>query len=166
MTNANAIKAIAQAVEGTIGPKGLDTMLVDQFGDVVITNDGVTILDLMDVNHPAARMLIKIAKAQQEEIGDGTTTATIMAGALVNEGVEQVIRGVPVAKVIEGLRIGLKKALEALEQKTIQVFDTNDPILQSVALIAGRENEDIAQLVVQAARNMGKEKLLDPSFNC
>ena len=164
MTNANAIRAIAQAVEGTIGPKGLDTMLVDQFGDVVITNDGVTILDMMDVNHPAARMLIKIAKAQQEEIGDGTTTATIMAGALVSEGVAQVLRGVPVAKVIEGLRIGVKKAVSVLESKTIQVKDIHDPILKQVALVAGRENEDIAELVVQAAILMGQEKLGDPSF--
>ncbi|QNB46162.1 chaperonin [Thermanaerosceptrum fracticalcis] len=164
MTNANAIRAIAQAVEGTIGPKGLDTMLVDQFGDVVITNDGVTILDMMDVNHPAARMLIKIAKAQQEEIGDGTTTATIMAGALVSEGVAQVLKGVPVAKVIEGLRIGVKKALSVLEAKTIQIKDIRDPLLKQVALVAGRENEDIAELVVQAAILMGQEKLRDPSF--
>ncbi|MBS4026825.1 MAG: chaperonin, partial [Clostridia bacterium] len=64
MTNANAIRAIASAVEGTLGPKGLDTMLVDKFGDVVITNDGVTILNLMEANHPAARMLINTAKAQ------------------------------------------------------------------------------------------------------
>ncbi len=164
MTNANAIRAIAQAVEGTIGPKGLDTMLVDQFGDVVITNDGVTILDMMDVNHPAAKMLIKIAKAQQEEIGDGTTTATIMAGALVSEGVAQVLKGVPVAKVIEGLRIGVKKALSVLETKTIPIKDIQDPLLKQVALVAGRENEDIAELVVQAAVLMGQEKLLDPSF--
>ncbi|MGL5513640.1 MAG: TCP-1/cpn60 chaperonin family protein, partial [Sporomusa sp.] len=80
LTNANAVRAITSAVEGTIGPKGLDTMLVDRFGEVVITNDGVTILDKMDVNHPAAKMLINAAKAQQAEVGDGTTTATIIAG--------------------------------------------------------------------------------------
>src|SRR5665647_1924256 len=100
ITNSNAIRAIASAVEGTLGPKGLDTMLVDKFGEVVITNDGVTILTMMEANHPAARMLINIAKAQQEEVGDGTTTATVMAGALVSAGVEQVARGVPVARVI------------------------------------------------------------------
>ena len=109
MTNANAIRAIAAAVEGTLGPKGLDTMLVDKFGEVVITNDGVTILTMMEANHPAAKMLINIARAQQEEIGDGTTTATVMAGALVSSGVEQVIKGVPVARVIEGLRTGPRR---------------------------------------------------------
>ena len=86
MTNSNAIRAIASAVEGTLGPKGLDTMLVDKFGEVVITNDGVTILTMMEANHPAARMLINIAKAQQAEVGDGTTTATVMAGVLVSSG--------------------------------------------------------------------------------
>ncbi|MHB1420447.1 MAG: TCP-1/cpn60 chaperonin family protein, partial [Bacillota bacterium] len=116
INNSNAIRTIASSVEGTIGPKGLDTMLVDKFGEVVITNDGVTILDLMEVNHPAARMLINIAKAQQEEIGDGTTTATLMAGALVGAGVEQVIKGVPVVKVIEGLRAGVRRALAFFEE--------------------------------------------------
>ena len=98
--NVNAIKAVAGAVQGTIGPKGLDTMLVDQFGDVVITNDGLTILNLMEVNHPAAKMLINIAKAQQEEVGDGTTTATIMAGELVNEGLNQVRQEYPLLRLL------------------------------------------------------------------
>lgn len=164
MTNANAISAITQAVEGTIGPKGLDTMLVDQFGDVVITNDGVTILDMMDVSHPAARLLIKTAKAQQEEIGDGTTTATILAGALVSEGVNQVLRGVPVAKIIEGIKSGVQKALLALDEKTTEIRNLEDPVLKDIALIAARENKDIADLVVCAAGLLGKEKLQDPAF--
>lgn len=164
MTNAQAIQAIAAAVEGTIGPKGLDTMLVDRFGDVVITNAGVTILDRMDVNHPAARMLINIAKAQQAEIGDGTTTATIMAGALVSEGVNQVVKGVPVARVIEGLRLGIRRGLQSIEQRSRQVSGLDDPMLERIAYISGREHSDIAQLVVQAARLIGAEKLQDPSF--
>ncbi len=164
MTNANAIRIIAQAVEGTIGPKGLDTMLVDQYGDVVITNDGVTILDLMDVNHPAARMLIKVAKAQQEEIGDGTTTATIMAGALVDEGVTQIVRGVPVIKVIEGLRFGIGKALQLLEEKTVKLPDLKSPILLEVALVAGRGYHDIAELVCQAIELIGPQKMLEEAF--
>ena len=164
MTNANAISVITQAVEGTLGPKGLDTMLIDQFGDVVITNDGVTILELMDVNHPAARMLINIAKAQQEEIGDGTTTATILAGALVNEGVNQVRKGVPVVKVIEGMRWGIIKAIQAFEEKAIQVKEVHDVALKEVAKVAARGKEDIADLVIKALLLIGKEKLLDPSF--
>jgi len=163
-TNAKAVMVIAQAVEGTLGPKGLDTMLVDQFGEVVITNDGVTILELMDVDHPAARLLINIAKAQQEEIGDGTTTATILAGALVNEGVRQVRKGVPIVKVIEGISLGIKKTIEAMEEKAEQITELEDKLLRKTAQVAARGNEDIADLVVRAAILLGKEKLLEPSF--
>ena len=164
MTNAAAVRAIAGAVEGTIGPKGLDTMLVDRFGEVIITNDGVTILDKMDVNHPAARMVINIAKAQQSEIGDGTTTATIMAGALVNEGVSQVMRGVPVARVIEGIRAGVVLAQAELEKRARAFKDIRDPKLSCIARVAGRDNTDIAELVVQAVRLIGREKLLEDNY--
>lgn len=164
LTNANAVRAITSAVEGTIGPKGLDTMLVDRFGEVVITNDGVTILDKMDVNHPAAKMLINIAKAQQAEVGDGTTTATIMAGNLVSEGVTQVMRGVPVARVIEGIKYGVSKVLAGIEERSIKICDLNDPALLSISKIAGREHEDIAQLVVEAARLIGIDKLIENNF--
>ncbi|EAX47516.1 chaperonin Cpn60/TCP-1 [Thermosinus carboxydivorans Nor1] len=164
LTNANAVRAITAAVEGTIGPKGLDTMLVDRFGEVIITNDGVTILDKMDVNHPAAKMLINIAKAQQAEVGDGTTTATIMAGGLVAEGVNQVLRGVPVARVIEGVRYGVARAIEEIKRRGRKVTDLNDPVLRNIAMIAGREHADIADLVVAAARLIGAEKLCEPNF--
>ncbi|NLU10533.1 MAG: chaperonin [Tepidanaerobacter acetatoxydans] len=164
ITNSNAIRAVASAVEGTIGPKGLDIMLVDRFGEVTITNDGVTILKQMDVNHPAAKILINIAKAQQEEVGDGTTTATIMAGAMVSEGVGQILRGVPVAKVIEGIKIGIKTAQETLESNAIPITGIDDINLKNIALIAGRENEDIAELVTKAAKLVGEEKLKDKNF--
>ena len=164
MTNAAAVRAIAAAVQGTIGPKGLDTMLVDRFGEVIITNDGVTILDKMDVNHPAAKMVINIAKAQQHEVGDGTTTATIMAGALVNEGVAQVLRGVPVARVIEGIRIGIAMAQEELTKRSRRFKDLKDAKICNIARVAGRDNLDIADLVVQAARLIGTEKLLEPNY--
>lgn len=164
LTNANAVRAITAAVEGTIGPKGLDTMLVDRFGEVIITNDGVTILDKMDVNHPAAKMLINIAKAQQAEVGDGTTTATIMAGGLVAEGVNQVLRGVPVARVIEGIRQGIDRALDGVKSRGREIRDIDDPMLGSIAMIAGREHSDIAELVVAAARLVGLDKLSEPNF--
>jgi chaperonin GroEL (HSP60 family) len=164
LTNANAVRAITAAVEGTIGPKGLDTMLVDRFGEVVITNDGVTILDKMDVNHPAAKMLINAAKAQQSEIGDGTTTTTIMAGALMAEGVAQVLKGVPVARIIEGLKQGIAATLRSLEQHKRVVNGIGDPALRSIARIAGREHEDIAELVIGAATLVGAQKLTEPAF--
>ncbi|MDF2564361.1 MAG: groL1 [Massilibacillus sp.] len=164
VTNANAIRAVSNAVEGTIGPKGLDTMLVDRFGEVIITNDGVTILDKMEVDHPAARLLIHIAKAQQAEIGDGTTTATIMAAALVTEGLDQVIRGVPVTKVIEGIKFGIAEALAAIKANGRQVEHLNDRMLKNIAIVAGREYGDIANLVIEAANLIGKEKLCESHF--
>lgn len=162
--NSNAVRAITGAVEGTIGPKGLDTMLVDRFGEVIITNDGVTILDKMDVNHPAAKMLINIAKAQQTEIGDGTTTASVLAGALIGEGVGQVLRGVPVSRVIEGVRTGTAMCVELLEKHSRTIDDLDSPVLRNIAMIAGRENEDIAELVLEAAQLIGKEKMLEANF--
>lgn len=164
ITNANAVRAIVASVEGTLGPKGLDTMLVDRFGDVVITNDGVTILTRMDATHPAARMMINIARAQEEEVGDGTTTATVMAGQMVATGVDLVSRGVPVTRVIEGLRIGLRRALELMRQAAQPIVDLDDPRLKQVALVAGREHEDVADLVVQAAHLVGADKLKEPAF--
>jgi len=164
LTNSAAIAAIAAAVAGTMGPKGLDTMLVDRFGDVVVTNAGVTILEKMQVSHPAARMLIKVAKAQQEEIGDGTTTATLLAGALIAEGVNHVVRGVPVPRVIEGMRIGIQCALEGLKRRSRPVESLDSPLLERIAYISGREHADIATLVVRAAQLIGREKLKERSF--
>ncbi|RJX22853.1 MAG: chaperonin [Ammonifex sp.] len=164
ISNANAVRATAAAVEGTLGPKGLDTMLVDRFGGVVITNDGVTILTTMEATHPAAKMVINVAKAQEEEVGDGTTTTTVMAGSMVGTGLEQVLKGVPVARVIEGIRQGVVFAVETMQQASVPVKDLDDQRLKSVAQIAGRGNQDIAELVVTAARLVGKEELLKPAF--
>jgi len=81
-SNIMAAKAVANAVRTTLGPKGMDKMLVDSLGDVVITNDGVTILREMDIEHPAAKMIVEVAKTQDDEVGDGTTTAAVLAGEL------------------------------------------------------------------------------------
>ena len=162
--NANAVRAVMSAVESTIGPKGLDTMLVDQFGNVVITNDGITILDMMEVNHPVARMLIHAIDAQQEEVGDGTTTAALMAGEMVLHGLEQVNKGVPVAQVLAGLRYGVKEACRLMELEAIQIGSMDTGQLYNIAYIAGRENESIARLIMEGANLIGQDKLLEPGF--
>ncbi len=164
LNNANAARVISQTVEGTLGPKGLDIMMVDNFGDVVITNDGVTILNLMEVNHPAARMIINTAKAQQAEIGDGTTTATIIAGALIAEGCQQVLKGVPVTRVIEGINLGINKAIEIVTEQAQIVTANDEKLLLDVALIAGRGHEDIARLVVEGAMAIGLQALQNPDY--
>ena len=162
--NTNAVRAVMAAVESTIGPKGLDTMLVDQFGNVVITNDGVTILNMMEVNHPVARMLIHSINAQQEEVGDGTTTAALMAGEMVTHGLEQVSKGVPVAQVLTGLRYGVKEACRLMEREAIQIGSMDTGQLYNIAYVAGREDEAIANLIMQGANLIGQEKLLDSNF--
>ncbi len=162
-TNSSAISSLATAVEGTIGPKGLDCMLVDKFGDVTITNDGATILDRIDISHPAARMLIRTARAQEEEVGDGTTTTTILASALISEGVSHASRGVPVTKIIEGMRLGVGEAVKLIETKSAKV-GMNSKALASIALVAARGNADIADLIVRAARLTGESDLRHPGY--
>lgn len=164
ISNAGAVKAIGEAIEGTLGPKGLDCMLIDQDGSAIVTNDGVTILKTMAVNHPAARVLINAAEQQEELVGDGTTTATVIASTLITAGVEQIIKGVPVTKVIEGIRIGVQSSLELLRKLLTRIDDLESPILERIAFIAGREYPDISGLVVEAARILGKERLETPGF--
>lgn len=165
LNNVNAVQAVARAVEGTLGPRGLDTMLVDDDGRVMITNDGVTILEEMDVTHPAAQMMINIARSQQREVGDGTTTATLLAAALVAEGARQVQRGVPVTRVIEGIRAGVAEAIRELKRLAFQVKDLKEDWLHHIAYIAGRENGDIARLVLEGAQVVGIEKMQEPDFS-
>jgi chaperonin GroEL (HSP60 family) len=165
ISNAGAVKAIGEAIEGTLGPKGLDCMLIDQDGSAIVTNDGVTILKTMDVNHPAARVLISAAEQQEELVGDGTTTATVIASTLITAGVAQIIKGVPVTRVIEGIRIGVQSSLELLKTMYTRIDDLENPILERIAFIAGREYPDISGLVVKAARILGKKRLETPGFN-
>jgi chaperonin GroEL (HSP60 family) len=164
LSNANAARVISQAIEGTIGPKGLDIMMVDRFGDVVISNDGVTILKLMEVSHPVARMIINAAKAQQAQVGDGTTTATLLAGALVSEGASQVLKGVPVTQVIQGIEAGTERCLEIIKAQSRFISSLDDQQLLQVALIAGRGQAELAELVIAGAKIVGLEKLLSPNF--
>jgi archaeal chaperonin len=162
--NVNAVKAVSSAVEGTIGPKGLDTMLINDQGEVVITNDGVTILEQMEVKHPAARLMIKIASAQQDKVGDGTTTAAILASALVEEGAAQVYRGVPIVSVIAGMRKGITFALELLRTTAKPVRQVEDPFLTQVAYIAAREDFEIAQLIKKGIQLVGTHQLLSDEW--
>ena len=164
LSNAGAIAAVASAIEGTLGPKGLNCMLVDRLGEVTISNDGRAILERIEVSHPAARLLIQTARAQDEEVGDGTTTACLLASALISEGAAQVLEGVPVAKVVEGLRAGVKAALALLKARSRPVEGFDDPVLKQAALIAGRGHEDIAQLALEGAKIAGLKQLATRGF--
>ena len=123
--NIQAAKAIADAVRSTLGPRGLDKMLVDSMGDVVVTNDGVTILKEMDVEHPAAKMLVEVAKTQDQEAGDGTTTAVILAGDLLKRAEGLIEQNIHPTIISQGYRMASRKALEVLDAiaKPIHIED-------------------------------------------
>lgn len=165
LNNSNAVRAITSAVEGTLGPKGLDVMLVGARGEVIITNDGVTILDRIDVSHPAASLLIQVARSQQRKVGDGTTSATVLAGALVQEGVAQIIKGVPASKVVSGMQQGIEYAIQSMHRRTRMITGLLDPLLEKTAYVAGRERKDIVKLVMEAALKVGMQRLQDSTFN-
>ena len=162
-SNAAAVKALTQAVSNSLGPKGLDTMLVDRFGEVVVTNDGVTILTLMDAQHPAARMIVNMARAQEREVGDGTTTATVLAGALVSEGINQILKGVPVAKVLAGMTKALNYALVLIKKNALKINSIRDNKLCDAACIAARGDARVSQIIWEAAILL-EDKLNDPGF--
>src|SRR4030066_547607 len=103
-TNIMAAKAVADAVRTTLGPKGMDKMFVSGSGDVIITNDGVTILREMEIEHPAAKMIVEVAKTQDDEVGDGTTTAAVLTGELLMRAGELIEQGVHPTIIVSGYR--------------------------------------------------------------
>ncbi len=164
LNNTNAAQAVSRVVEGTIGPKGLDVMLIDNFGGIAVSNDGLTILKLMEVNHPVARMIISAVKSQQSEVGDGTTTTAILAGSLIAEGSARILKGVPVSSLVDGIQKGIKEAIRLINEATVHISSLDNKYLFDTAVIAGRGYEDIARLVVAGASLNGMEKLLHPVY--
>jgi len=131
--NIAAARAIADAVRSTLGPRGMDKMLVDSMGDVVITNDGVTILKEIDVEHPAAKMLVEVAKTQDEECGDGTTTAVILAGELLKKAEALIEQNIHPTVISGGYRLAATKARDALEDVAIDVSHDSREVLLDIA---------------------------------
>jgi thermosome len=132
--NIAAAKAIADAVRSTLGPRGLDKMLVDSMGDVVVTNDGVTILKEMDVDHPAAKMLVEVAKTQDQEAGDGTTTAVVLAGELLKRAEGLIEQNIHPTIISQGFRLASQKALEVLQEVSQPVLITDHDLLTRIAV--------------------------------
>jgi archaeal chaperonin len=132
--NIQAAKAIADSVRSTLGPRGLDKMLVDSMGDVVVTNDGVTILKEMDVEHPAAKMMVEVAKTQDQEAGDGTTTAVVLAGELLKRAEELIDQNIHPTIISQGYRLASAKALELLKQASQPVSITDHDTLAQIAV--------------------------------
>jgi len=132
--NIQAAKAIADAVRSTLGPKGMDKMLVNSMGDVVITNDGVTILKEIDVEHPGAKMLVEVAKTQDEECGDGTTTAVILAGELLKNAEALIEQNVHPTVINAGYRMAAEKATEILNKAAMDVSVNDTETLKIIAM--------------------------------
>ena len=154
--NIAAAKAVAGAVRSTLGPKGMDKMLVDTIGDVVITNDGVTILKEMDIEHPAAKMMVEIAKTQDDEVGDGTTTAVVIAGELLKKAEELLEMDIHPTVITLGYRQAAEKAQELLKTIAIDVKAKDTALLAKIAgtAMTGKNAESskdkLCDLIVRA----------------
>jgi len=134
--NIMAAKLVAETVRTTLGPMGMDKMLVDSMGDIIVTNDGVTILEEMQVEHPAAKMIIEVAKTQEEEIGDGTTTAVVIAGELLKNAEDLLEKDIHPTVITKGYKMAEEKAIELLKSISKDVDENNDDILKKVAATA------------------------------
>jgi len=154
--NIMAAKIVAESVKSALGPKGMDKMLVDSFGDVTITSDGRTILDEMDIQHPAAKMLVEVAKTQDNEAGDGTTSAVIIAGELLNKAEELISKNVHPTVIIDGYKKAAEKALETLDKIAQTVDGEKTDYLKKAAItsmaskLVADHREYLADLAVNA----------------
>jgi thermosome len=167
--NITAAKLIAELVKSALGPRGMDKMLVSSIGDVTITNDGATILKEVDIEHPAAKMMVEVAKSVDNEVGDGTTSAVVLAGALIEKAEELISKEVHPTVIVEGYQMASEKAIEFLRDAATKL---NDPAgekdketLLTVAktsmaskLVSG-ESADLAKIVVQAVLNVAEERI-------
>jgi thermosome len=157
-SNVMAGRAVATAVRTTLGPRGMDKMLVSDSGDVVITNDGATILQEMDIEHPAAQMIVEVAESQEDEVGDGTTTAAVLAGQLLVEAQDVLEQDVHPSTIVEGYDLAAHYAHDAIREMELDV-DVDDDLLRTVAAssmtgkgIGALTPERLAELVVDAVR--------------
>jgi len=162
--NIAAAKAVADAVRSTLGPRGMDKMLVDSLGDVVITNDGVTILKEIDIEHPAAKMLVEVAKTQDAEAGDGTTTAVILAGELLKKAEDLIEQNIHPTVIASGYRQAADKAREVLERISTKVSIKDKDVLRDVAITAMQsksasgQKEHLADIAVKAVTTVAEEQ--------
>lgn len=162
--NIAAAKAVADAVRSTLGPRGMDKMLVDSLGDVVITNDGVTILKEIDIEHPAAKMLVEVAKTQDAEAGDGTTTAVILAGELLKRAEGLIEQNIHPTVIAAGYRQASEKAKEVLDKVSSKVSIKDADILKKVAMTAmssksaSAHREHLADIAVRAVTVVAEQQ--------
>lgn len=157
--------AVANIVKTTLGPKGMDKMLVSDLGDIVITNDGATILEEMNVDHPAAKLMVEIAKTQDKEVGDGTTTSVVLGGNLLKTAGNLLDQGIHPTTIIKGFEIAEAEAVKVLDKVSKDVTPEDEAILEKIALISmsskgiGSDDEKskIAKMVVSAIKQVAEK---------
>src|ERR687894_2929842 len=161
--NITAAKTIAEIVRSSLGPRGMDKMLVNNIGDVTITNDGATILKEMDVQHPAAKMMVEISKATDNEVGDGTTSTVVLAGALIEKAEELINNEVHPSVVVDGYTAAAEQALKILQRMAIKIdVDDKDTLINiaTTSMYSKLVSDDspvLSQIVVNATRQVAEK---------
>ena len=162
-TNIMAARIVAETVRTTLGPKGMDKMIVDSMGDITVTNDGVTILEEMQIEHPSAKMIVEVAKTQEDEVGDGTTTAVVLAGEFLKNSEKLLDQDVHPAVIARGYRMAADKALELLNDMAEKITPKDDNILKQIAMTAmtgkGAEyaKEKLSDLAVESVKLVAED---------
>ncbi len=164
--NIMAARALAEVLKTSLGPRGLDKMLVDSFGDITVTNDGATIVKEMEVQHPAAKLLVEVAKAQDAEVGDGTTSAVVFAGTLLEKAEELLEQNIHPTIIIEGYTKAMKEALRILEEIAVKVDPMDRTTLRKIVDTAisskyigrGTIGEKLAEIAIDAALTVAERK--------
>jgi len=165
-TNIMVAYAVANAIRTTLGPRGMDKMLVSELGDIVITNDGATILEEMNVEHPAAKIMVEIAKTQDKEVGDGTTTAVMLAGTLLKKAGDLLDQNIHASTIVKGYMLAAQKSQEVLGQIGVAVTINDKKILTEIASVSmgsksvgvGTQKDFLADLVVNAVTQVAEKK--------
>src|SRR3954454_8252469 len=161
--NITAAKLIAEVVRSSLGPRGMDKMLVDSLGDVTVTNDGATILKEIDVQHPAAKMMVEVAKSVDKEVGDGTTSSVVFAGALLERAEELVNKGVHPSVIVDGYNAAAEQALKLLEKIAVRVDISDKDMLLKItrtsmdSKLVSDDSPVLAQIVVEATKQIAEK---------
>jgi archaeal chaperonin len=169
--NITAAKVVAEMIRSSMGPKGMDKMIVDTFGDITITNDGATILKEMDIQHPAAKMMTEVANNQDSEVGDGTTTVVVMTGELLAKAQDLIDKDIHATIIIDGYRKAAQRALEIYDEIAIRVKSSDKSVLRKIAMtslyskIASENGSYLADLVVDAVLQVTEKNEKTPRLD-
>lgn len=165
--NILAAKTVSEIVKTTLGPKGMDKMLVTPTGEIIVTNDGVTILTEMEIEHPAAKMMVEIAKTQESEVGDGTTTSVMIAGKLLENAEKLLDQKIHPTTIVKGYRLAQAKAQEFLKDVSLKITPDNEEILRQIAMTAmtgkGAEGSraELSDILVKSVKSVQENGQVD-----